>query len=375
MNKRSGWLKKRLKEIQGIEQYSIEENLAELLKKTDLKSLVKLDANENFFIPLSTLSQILEEVTRDIDPRIYPQKEEEMLTDALKDYTGFSPDQIVLGNGADQIIELIVKAFLKTSEEAISIKPTFSMYQITVNTQRNKYNEVPLNDDFSLNVDALLSQATPRTVVCFICSPNNPTANQFKINDIQRIAEEFNGIVVLDEAYVEFAPYSIIKLVDKYENLIVLRTFSKIFGLAGLRIGYSVSNLNLSRVLRRIKPPYNINSFSLRAALRILREEKIAKDALQRLKKERSVLIEKLNRIEGTKAFSSDANFILFRLDEDANYVFKKLLGKRILVKNVGNILGRGGYLRTTVGLPEMNVNLLNALEDICGGEAEGQIS
>ncbi|MDQ1280855.1 MAG: histidinol-phosphate aminotransferase [Thermoproteota archaeon] len=371
MTKTSGWLEERLKEIQGLEQYSIEDSLAELITGMGPNSFTKLDANENFFIPISTLKSIFKEVSRDLDPRVYPISEEKILVNELKDHFGFDSDQIVIGNGADQIIELIAKAFLKDSESAVAIKPTFSMYSVTVNSLRKKYIEVPLNDDFSLNIDALLSRVTKKTVVCFICTPNNPTANQFKISEIERFTEEFEGIVALDEAYVEFAPYSMIKLVDRFENLIVLRTFSKVFGLAGMRVGYSVANSRLSSVLMRIKPPYNINSFSLRAALGILREKSTVNRALLRLKVERNLLIERLNRIQGIKAFSSDTNFVLFNIHGDSNYVFKELLGRRILVKNVGRILSQNGYLRTSVGLPEMNAKLLNALEDICGSETK----
>ena len=365
MGEKSDWIKERIKEIQGLQQYSVSGGSAELLKKIDSTNVVKLDANENFFIPRPLLSQVFEQISREVDLRLYPQREEEMLLEELEDYINFPSSQIVLGNGSDQIIELTVKAFLKASEETISVKPTFSMYRIYVDNQRAKYNEVALNDDFSLNVNALLSRTNLNAKICFLCSPNNPTANQFKTDDVRKIIEEFRGIVVLDEAYVEFAPSSLVKLVDMYDNLIVLRTFSKVFGLAGLRIGYAISNPTLSKVLLKIQPPYNINSVSLRMALGMLHERKIVVDAIQKMKEERERLIGELNGVKGIKAFNSAANFVLLKIDSSSDAIYEKLVERKILIKNIGTILGRKGYMRVTVGLPEMSKKLVDALKEI----------
>ncbi len=360
--KESYWLKKRLQDIQNIENYAVNSRLKDVL---DEGKDIKLNANENFFVPQSFLRNILEDVAENLDPRLYPQREEELLVGALEDYTGFPSDWIVTGNGADPIIEYITKAFLKNSEEALSISPTFPMYRIIVRAQGNTFNEVLLNNNFSLNVDKIRKAINPRTVLCFICSPNNPTANQFNKANICRIIEEFSGIVILDEAYVEFAPQTITKLVNEFENLIVLRTFSKIFGLAGLRVGYSIAQPRISASLRKMQLPYNSNTFSQRVAVRILKEKAIINDALIRLKEERTSFIQRLNTIQGITAYNSDTNFILAKTNRSSDHIYNRLLNRKILVRKIGKIMGYKGYIRITVGLPEMNMMLLNALKEI----------
>ncbi|UCH02662.1 MAG: histidinol-phosphate transaminase [Candidatus Bathyarchaeota archaeon] len=362
MIKEMNWLKSRIRDIQRIENYAFDSCLKKVL---DEEKVIKLNANENFFVPQPFLRNILEEVIESLDPRLYPQREEERLISALEDYTGFPADWIVTGNGADQIIEYITKAFLKHSEEALSISPTFPMYRIIVKAQGNQFNEVSINNDFSLNVDNIQKATHPKTVLCFICSPNNPTANQFNKTNICRIIEEFNGIVILDEAYVEFAPETITHLVNEFDNLIVLRTFSKIFGLAGLRVGYSIANPNISASLRKMQLPYNMNTFSQRVALRLLEEPTAINDALTRLKGERTKFIQRLNTITGIKAYNSATNFTLVKTNRSSDYVYNQLLDKNILVRKMGEIMSYKGYIRITVGLPEMNMILLNGLKEI----------
>lgn len=367
MRKDMGWLEKRLEELRRIEGYSAGEySYPTRAAKAEDRRLVKLDANENFFIPQQFSSQIFRELERNLDLRLYPQSEKMELINALSEYVELPSESFTLGNGSDELIETIVRTFLRGSERSISVSPTFSMYRIIVEAHGNTYDAMPLRANFSLDADALLSKVTAKTVLCILCSPNNPTGNQFEYGSVRKILREFKGVVVVDEAYVEFAPSSIKGAIKEFDNLIVLRTFSKAFGLAGLRIGYALASPEITSVLRQIQLPYNVNKFSMWMASKVLEKRKIFLDAVEEVKAERGRLTRRLNEIPGIKAFNSDANFVLVKTEKDAEAIFNELRTEGILVRNIGEISNLGRCLRITVGLPEMNDCLINALEAIC---------
>jgi histidinol-phosphate aminotransferase len=330
------------------------------------KDLVRLDANENLLFPHSLLSGVLKDVADEVDVRTYPRLEEKRLNEAIADYLNFSSNQIVVSNGSDPLIESCVRAFLKGDEGAISISPTFAMYKIITRNHGFDYVEVPLNEDFSLNVDVFLSKVKANTVLCFLNSPNNPTGNQFPLADIKKIVETFRGFVVIDEAYVDFAPYSILDLIEKSETLIVLRTFSKAFGLAGLRIGYSLSNSDVTDALKRVQLPFNVNKVSLIMARKILEQREVIADVVSLVKSERDTLFRHMERISGVTVFNSDANFIFFKTEKDSDKIYDGLQKKGLLIRRFKRILERGGFLRVTVGLPEMNENFSDSLMELC---------
>ena len=329
---------------------------------------MKLNSNENFFMPKEKLTALLKEVVEESDPRIYPQEEELEAKNALGDYLGVSPECILLGSGSDPLIDLVARLFLEREDEALSVEPTFSLYEHIVTLWGAKYLGVPLKDDFSLNIEKILAKVTPKTKLFLLCSPNNPTANQFKMEEVLSLVKGFPGLVAIDEAYAEFTDYSTVGLVEKFENLIVFRTFSKAFGLAGLRLGYAVSNSDLALTLSaKALLPYVVNSIALKMGLKLLGNIEIMKEAVRKLKKERGRLIEKLNGIDGVKAFNSQTNFVLFQTEKGSDEIFEALLKMGVLIRNVGSVLRLGECLRTTVGLPEMNDELLAALERVCG--------
>jgi len=369
MRRRAEWLEKRLEETRRIKEYPAGEYTYPVRRaEVETGRLIKLEANENFFIPRDFFSQIFGELEGELDPRLYPQSEKMELINALSEYLALPSECFVVGNGSDELIETVVRAFLRRSERCISISPTFAMYRIIVEAQGNKYDTVPLGEEFSLDADALLSKIRSETVLCVLCSPNNPTGNQFELNSVRKIVEEFKGIVVVDEAYVEFAPLSIKDAIEEFNNLIVLRTFSKAFGLAGLRIGYALTCPKLASALRRVQLPYNVNKFSMRVASKVLERRDVVLDAAEGVKTERRRLIKRLKEITGIKAFNSDANFVLVKTEKDAEAIFRGLRDEGILVRNIGDIPNLGKCLRITVGLPEMNDRLINALEDVCDG-------
>ncbi len=371
-DQRREWLKKRLNDARSLREYALGEPVTSLAQRLGMSpsEIVKLNKNENFFIPKEALTSIFKEVLEEYDPRTYPHEEESELRKALGKHLGLTPEHIVTGTGGDQIIDLIARLFLGKENEVLSIKPTFPMYQHSANLQGARYVEVPLKDDFSLDTHQISSKITSKTKLLFLCSPNNPTANQFRTEEIRSLVESFPGIVAVDEAYAEFANYSTIHWVEELENLIVIRTFSKAFSLAGLRLGYAVSNPDLATVLsKKVRLPYSVSSIALRMGFKLLENVEVVNGAVEHLKKERDRLIKRIGEIDGFNAFDSQTNFVLFQTKMPSNKVFHSLLKQGILVKNVGEILGLYECLRTTVGLPEMNEKLLIALEEI-GEEA-----
>jgi histidinol-phosphate aminotransferase len=329
------------------------------------EDFLRLNANENLFFPQEILSQVNAETMKEVDLRTYPRIEEKKLHRELSTYYSLPPDYFVINNGSDPLIESCVKAFLQSHEHVISITPTFGMFKIISQNEGHEYLEVPLNQDFSLNVDALLSKATPNTRLCFINSPNNPTGNQFTIQDIHELLTTFNGVIIVDEAYVEFASYTLKELIDEYENLVLLRTFSKAFGIAGLRIGYSIANAKLTDALKRVQLPYNINKFSLTFARKLLHHHKLIQPVLQQVITERATLYNNMCAIRGVTAYTSETNFILFQT-KNTEQTFQSLLSQNILVRKFDNILNRGCFLRVTIGTPTMNKLFLDALRTAC---------
>jgi histidinol-phosphate aminotransferase len=362
------WLEKRLEKLQGVESYHVErtnENIARQLGISPAE-IVKLNYNENLFMPKEKLALLMREVAEECDLRIYPQEEENKLKEKISDYLKIPKDYVVVGNGSDELIDRIGRLFLEEGDKAVSVTPTFPVFGYCIKHQSAECVAVPLLKNFELDVAQLINNFTSETKLLYLCSPNNPTANQFRISEIENLIEEFPGIVVVDEAYGEYADYSIVPLVDKYENLIILRTFSKAFGLAGLRLGYAVTNTALAKILAEKTPlPFPVSVFTLNMGQKLLQNLEIVTKAVEELKAERGTLTKKLNKIKGIEAFDSKTNFVLFNTEKPYEDVYQNLLRQGILAKKFGKILHLDNCLRTTVGLPKMNAKLLEALEEI----------
>jgi len=362
------WLEKRLERLQGLESYSLERTNEAIAKQYGLApaEIVKLNYNENLFMPGEKLVALMREVAGECDLRIYPQEEENKLEEKISGYLKIPKEYVVVGNGSDELIDRIGRLFLEKGDRAVSVTPTFPVLRYCMKHQGSECTAVPLLKDFGLDVAHLLDNFTSETKLLYLCSPNNPTANQFRINEVETLIEEFPGIVIVDEAYGEYADYSVVPLVDKYENLIILRTFSKAFGLAGLRLGYAVTNTALAKILAEKTPlPFPVSAFTLNMGQKLLENLDTVKRTVEELKAERGTLKKKLNEISGIEAFDSKTNFVLFNTSKPYDDVYEKLLKQGILVKKFGKILHLDNCLRTTVGLPQMNAKLLEALEKI----------
>ncbi len=357
-------------DAENLSKYDVGETARGLASRISMKDseILKLNSNENLFIPLDFLRNILRQVIDEIDPRIYPRDEVKDLKDALSKHLSVSPEEIVIGTGSDQIIDLVSRMFLRRGDEALSITPTFVVYERSVKIQGAEYKSVPLKDDFSLDVEALLSSVTPNTRVIFLCSPNNPTANQFSYKDVLSIAENFDGLVVVDEAYADFAGATVLDQSRDLENLIVFRTFSKVFGLAGLRVGYAVANQDLAKIINeKFQMPYPVSLTALRVATKLLEENfKFIESKIFELRAERSRLIDALNGIGGIVAFPSETNFVLFRtVNIDSSVVYRALLERGIIVRDIGQVLKFRNCLRVTVAPAQIMKRFIKELEEV----------
>ena len=367
---RKGVFKQIFDEAQRLHAYDVGETIEGLARKLgkDQSEILKLNSNENFFIPLTFLKSILMETVEETDPRIYPREEIRDLKKGFSEYVNVHPDQIVIGTGSDQLIDIVCRMLLRRGDEAIAISPTFSIYERVTRIQGATYKPVSLKQDFSLDVRAMLDAVTSRTKLMFLCSPNNPTANRLHREDIKFLAENFDGLVAVDEAYIDFSGGSVVSLIESLENLVVFRTFSKIFGLAGLRIGCVITNSEFARIIdERYQMPYSVSLLAVKAALKILDRIEMIQDSVSRIKRERERLINRLNNISEVHAFNSETNFVLFQVDEDSSIVYRRLLERGIIIRDIGRVLNYENCLRVTVAPPEMMGRFLMCLQEVLG--------
>jgi histidinol-phosphate aminotransferase len=366
------WLDRKIARLQGLESYGAEHTNASIAKKYGLSpaAILKLNYNENLFLPREKLVPLLKEVAEECDLRIYPQEEENKLKEKIGEYLNVPAECIAIGNSSDEVMDRVIRIFLEKGDRAVTFTPTFSIFRYCVNYGGADFVGVPLRDDFTVNVEAMQAAFTPDARLLYLCSPNNPTANQLKPREVEALTEDFPGIVLVDEAYAEYAGYSIVPLIKKYENLVVLRTFSKAFGLAGLRLGYAVANPTLAQAIDKLPTPYAVNVVSLSMGRKLLENIVMVKESVEALKAERGRLINQLNAVKGVEAFDSKANFVLFNTDKPYEDVYLNLLKQGLVIKKLGKLLQHKNCLRSTVGLPEMNRKLLKALNDYMGEEA-----
>jgi histidinol-phosphate aminotransferase len=362
------WLKDKLAKLQTIDCYSPGATPETVAKQIGVKpeDIVKLNFNENLFMNKAKQAELLKNLADEFDLRLYPEDEVPKFLSKLTGYIGAPEDCLVVGDGSDELIDRIVRLFIGKGEVAVSFSPTFSIPRLCVKRQEAEFLAIPLKKDLQLDVKAMLDSFSDKTRLLYLCSPNNPTSTQFKMGDVETLVKAFPGIVILDEAYAEFASYSFVPRIKEFQNLIILRTFSKAFGLAALRLGYAVANRMLAKILTEKSPlPYPVSGFTLRMGGKMLDNADLMKKSVDALLSEREKLIKSLNEIEGVQAFESQANFLLVNTQMDADKVNQKLLKQGIMLKKWGKILQYENCFRVTVGLPEMNAKLVAALKEI----------
>jgi len=318
------------------------------------KDAIFLDANEN-----SIGSVLAEGFNR------YPDPLHTELKSEISRIKGVQVKNIFLGNGSDEAIDLIIRAFCEPREDELIIcPPTYGVYSVFAQINDVKKIEVPLTSQFALDLNGILNATKAKTKLIFLCTPNNPTANDLNFDDIERLLTEFQGVVIIDEAYIDFSSAkSWIKSLDTYKNLVVLQTFSKAWGLANLRLGMAFADEKIITVFNNIKYPYNLSGVTQQLAIDALKNSELKDKMTSEIIGQRSYLedeLRKLNLVE--KVFPSAANFLLVRVT-DARFIHEKLLEKKIIVRNRSNLIHCENCIRITVGMEKENKNLLNELK------------
>lgn len=311
---------------------------------------VYLDANENpYNAPFN----------RYPDPLQWEVKEQ------ITQVKGVPAENIFLGNGSDEPIDLLFRAFCEPRiDNVVAIEPTYGMYKVSANINDVEYRKVLLDENFQFSADKLLDATNLYTKIIWLCSPNNPTGNSLDRDEIVKLLTSFEGIVVLDEAYIDFASEgSFSEMLSHYPNLVILQTFSKAWGSAAIRLGMAFASKEIIAVLNKIKYPYNINILTQKQALSALKNDLQVKQWVKTLLAERAVLVEALQELPIVQhIYPTDANFVLVRVD-DANALYHYLVDKSIIVRNRNTVSLCLGCVRITVGTPEENQILLEELK------------
>ena len=312
--------------------------------------MIFLDANENPF---------------DNGLNRYPDPHQKSLKKLIARVRSLSPDQILLGNGSDEVLDLLFRVFCEPYTDAvITLPPTYGMYAVLAGINAVENIEIPLTPDFQPDVDQILEKAGAHAKIIFLCSPNNPTGNSLDPARVLAILEGFTGLVVIDEAYIDFSEAEgFVPLLKTHPNLVVTQTLSKAFGLAGIRLGMCFAAPEIIAFLKRVKPPYNVNELTQQRARTALSNlDKVARE-IGELKASRAQLRKGLLDIPFIEeVFPTDANFILARVD-NARLRYRQLVDKGIVVRDRSSQLGCANTLRFTVGTPEENTALLNTLK------------
>ena len=314
--------------------------------------MVFLDANENPF---------------DNSLNRYPDPQQAALKALISDQKEVALDQILLGNGSDEVLDLIFRAFCEpNSDNILTLPPTYGMYDVLANLNAIENIQVPLSSDFQIEVDLVIENIKPNTKLLFICSKNNPSGNTVDRSAIERLLKAFNGLIVIDEAYIDFTEEtSWTQFLNVYPNLLVVQTLSKAYGLAGIRLGICYASKEIIAVLNKIKPPYNVNTLTQEAAVKALHNKDVVSDQIASILNERIRLKKALTAYSFIKKiYPSEANFFLIKVD-DANKRYDELIKNGIVVRNRSSQLHCDNCLRITVGSPSENTQLLTLLKTL----------
>ena len=319
---------------------------------SDGKEMIFLDANENPF---------------DNGVNRYPDPQQRNLKAVLSGQKGVSVKNMLLGNGSDEVLDLIFRAFCEPNRDnIISLPPTYGMYKVLSGINAVENREVLLTQDFELDVEGILGAVDENSKIIFICSPNNPTGNSFHEMAILRLLNEFAGLIVIDEAYIDFSgKKSWLKRLDKFPNLIITQTLSKAYGMAGIRLGLCFASQEIIAILNKIKPPYNVNELTQKRALEQVAKIELFKSEVAEILVQKGTLLKVLNQVYFIqKVYPSDANFVLVKVD-NANKRYGQLLEKGIVIRNRTTQPLCENSLRFTIGTNAENLKLISVLKEI----------
>ena len=329
------------------------------------QGVLKLDSNENFVINKQLQQDLINAAQKNSDVREYPLGKSEKLIESIANYVGLPKQMVGLGNGSDQILDIILSNFASKKTKILTSNPTFGFFEERCKLYGIPTIKIPFAKNMTLDVGEFLSKSKQADIL-YIDSPNNPTGFQFKKEDITKLVQKFDGIVIVDEAYGEFSDYSLAGLTKKYENLIVVKTFSKTFGLAGLRLGYVLANKKFIDVFSRVlQYPYPLNTLAIEAGILALQKIKQIQETTAIIKEERTRITKKLRESKAFDVFDSKANFVLFDARGADKRIYTALLEQGISIRKLGKIGKHEGCLRVTVGTKDMNSKFLLAIRDL----------
>lgn len=318
----------------------------------DTADMIFLDANENPF---------------ENGVNRYPDPQQVTVKSVLAQQNGVDKNQILLGNGSDEVLDLLFRAFCEPKiDNVITLPPTYGMYGVLANLNAIENREILLSEDFQPQLEVIIKAIDKNTKMIFLCSPNNPTGNSFSKESVQYLLDNFNGLVVIDEAYIDFSDKaSWIQKINTYPNLIITQTLSKAYGLAGIRLGICYASAAIIRVLNKIKPPYNVNELTQQRALDRLANPIKIKEEINSIIEQREQLLKVLNEVNFvSKIYPTEANFILIKVD-NANQRYDELIAKGIVIRNRTTQPLCENTLRLTIGTEEENKKLMAALKTL----------
>ena len=318
----------------------------------DTKDMIFLDANENPF---------------ENGVNRYPDPQQMSVKEVLAKQRNVKTNQILLGNGSDEVLDLLFRAFCEPKKDnVITLPPTYGMYGVLANINAVENKEVLLSEDFQPQIEKIIEAIDSTTKIIFLCSPNNPTGNSFLDESVVYLLKNFNGLVVIDEAYIDFSKKdSWINELDEYPNLVITQTLSKAYGLAGIRLGICYASAAVIKVLNKIKPPYNVNELTQKRALQRLDNSEQIKTEISSIVKQREELLKVLLNVNFVeKIYPTEANFILIKVD-DANKRYDELIAKGIVIRNRTTQPLCDNCLRFTVGTEQENMKLIEVLKQL----------
>ncbi len=328
---------------------------------------IKLDSNENYVIPKQFQSDIISAAKKNSDVREYPLGGVERLIDTISKFVKMPSSMIGVGNGSDQILDLILSNFASKQTKVLTSNPTFGFFEERCKLYNIPLIAIPFSDDMKLDIKEFTKQLKNADIL-YLDSPNNPTGFQFTKNELQKLVKSFTGLVIIDEAYGEFSEYSLSSMVKTQNNLIVVQTLSKSFGLAGLRLGYFIASKKFTETFMNVlQYPYPVSTITIESGIYALEKSKLMTDTVSTIKIERKRIIETLQTFDAFEVFDSKANFVLFDAHGAYKRIYSALAEQGISIRKLGKIGNHDGCLRVTIGTKEMNSKFLLAIRDLLG--------
>jgi len=353
----------------GFDEYGWETPSHEIAEKVGLRTeqIERLDTNTSPFAPLSEL-RLLSKVAQTLEVNQYPDTTYLDLREGLAAYCGAGVDRFVVTNGADEGLDIIAKSLLDNGDEVVVPVPTYSMFRVASELMGARMRYVKRSpDDYSIGADEVLGAVTPKTKVIFLCNPNSPTGNPMPLQEVERVAKEARAAVAVDEAYYEFWGKTALGLTERYDNLVVCRTFSKAFSMAGVRVGYLVAKRETVDKLNLVRPPNSVSVISLFLAEAALRNLGEMRGNVRKVVGERRRVFKALKEMGSVSAFPSETNFVLFRVDggaEKAKRLHEALMRRGFVLRSYSKASGVGDCLRLTIGTREVNDRVLTAIRE-----------